>query len=155
MPEGEISRMELERTFRPRPLGIKPITANRHPGKGEMDPDLVGAASFESADKHCSLVRTANLLEMGDGGPSVVHDRHDEVILLVSTDRSVDGELVVRRVTPSDAEIAPLCFPGLNLLRQSAVRRVVFGDKHESRRVFVEPVDDSGPETAAVSAQFV
>jgi hypothetical protein len=160
--------------FGTKTAAIDLVAHDRMADRGQMHPNLVGAAGFQPAGQEArhrrfglfrvpgpadtpgpGLARIAlQHLPMGDGlAPALAH-RHALAGLGVTVDRLVDGAVGAVGRPPDEGEIAPLerlaslAMVG-ELRRQRLVGAVVLRHHHHAGGVLVEPVHDAGAALAA------
>lgn len=132
-------------------------------GMGEMDPDLMGAASFEPASKQSGnrlavpAVERVPDLPVGNGLAAARAHGHLLARMRVAIDRSVDRALPAVWRAPDKGQIASLQCAGASvvgeLCAQRLMRGIVLRGDHQSGRVLVEPMDDAGTADAADTRQ--
>src|SRR5207253_8394121 len=114
------------------------FSARRVPDRGEVNPDLMGAACFESDPEQSGARERPLDLDMSPCLPGAVRpDRVAGPVAAVAADRSVDGAGAGIRAPVDEGEVlaADLAFLQLSLERR--VDLVGFSDEHQPGGVAV------------------
>ena len=118
------------------------VAHDRVAERPEVNSDLVGAASMQANGKKVRRPPTLETSKVGQRWPPRFNDRHPLSVLRIARDRTVDGELVSRHVSPGSGQVAAPDFAARDSACQKSVSIVRPGNDHESTGVFIQPVDD-------------
>ena len=121
------------------------------PKRGHMDADLVGSTGFEPAFDKCRIAQDFQPTPMRHGPfpASAFDDRNLLAVGRRPRERSIDRALRCLRNAFHDRQITPVDRVGGKLLGETFVRDVGLGDDQQTRRILVDPMDDSRPRHAA------
>src|SRR5262249_18227816 len=170
-PERGLRRLRQKRRFGAKSRPVNLVAHERMTDRSQVDPDLRGAPGFEPARQQARdrQTRTAAFrsaraallraiafqpLPMGDGLPPALAYRHAVASDFVPVDRPVDRPSRPVRCAPNKSQIAALERSSIapmacELLGQTFVSAVVLCDDHQTGRVLVEPMDNTGAPPAA------
>ena len=122
------------------------IPEDRMPDVGKMDPDLMRTPGPESESQKAEKPEFFDHLVVRHRMFPIGHHGHLFPVPLASSQRSFDGSLTILEATPHHGPIFTVNGSCGELCCQGMVHLVGFCDHHQSGRVFVEAVDDSGTE---------
>ncbi len=128
----------------PPPIGG--VACHRMAHVGEVDPDLVGAASLQADFYEAKLIDSLQDPIAGYRGPSPRHHRHFLPVDWMSTDGRIDGTFGRIRAAQEKSKIQLKHCPCFYLLHEAALGLFSSGYNHEAAGVFVQPVDDARAE---------
>ena len=115
----------------------------------------MGATRFEAAPDEGEGAGMSQHFDMGYCRFSGADHRHLSWIFWVATNWAFDDELFFLGDAIDDSEILSAQSAGFELISEMDVDFVVFGDDHESGGVFIESMNDSGPEITTNCAEIV
>jgi len=130
---------------------LHPIEAVPNEGKSsvsEMNPDLMGSASFDLAPNLSELRltvrgRPSEHLDMGASRLSFVSDAHlDSNLTACRTDSAVEKALVPGNVPFANGRVLLVYFTGFHRCLELMVGLFVFGDEERSGGVPIQAVDE-------------
>ena len=137
-------------------ISINLVPHHGIPQGGQMDPDLMGPPRFDSYVKEGSHAISFPDLPAGNGAfPLAALRRHLLSLDGMPPHRQVDNSFIIRNIPINQGQVMLFHLPGLEMFRQGPMNLIGFGHNHESRGVFVEAMDNAGPEDAADSREIM
>ena len=124
---------------------VDKIAHNRMVNRGQMDTDLMGPSRLQdSLDQGIPFISVENLI-MRDCPSSRFNDGHLHAVILVSSERSVDGSLVLLDISVDKGIILPFHGVRLELLGKVGMSLVIFSDHEDTRRILVDAMHNARP----------
>ena len=128
------------------PRGVRGVAHNWVAKVQQVNANLVRAAGIQLGTKQISGAPSLQALEVGPSPPAtLLHHGHAGSLRRVATDRRINSQLVFRQVTTARRQIGAADAPLAQLVGKAAMGGVMLRDQHQTRRIPIEPVNDSGP----------
>jgi len=125
-------------------------------GMGQVDPDLMSPPGLGTHKKESKTTRQFLLFLPSCKGASTPQRRYGH--FLSSHRVTGNGKIKDSLIAPDDSmhngDILFVHFPGLELGREKPMGIVVLDHDHETRSVFVEPVDNARPKLASDACEI-